>query len=133
MNLFLVLIEFTHKNYVLNFFKFPFLVTKLKRARVKKGLVVKPILSFEMTVSSEQFYQAFRERFPTKQTLVLAKIEEIKAFLLNFNQSQENEPTEKSKLEKMTHNNWLSRYYLKEIGETFYVFYASNNRRMVSC
>jgi DNA repair photolyase len=132
MNLFLVLIEFTHKNYVLNFFKFPFLVTKLKRARVKKGLVVKPILSFEMTVSSEQFYQAFRERFPTKQTLVLAKIEEIKAFLLNFNQSQENEPTEKSKLEKMTHNNWLSRYYLKEIGETFYVFYASNNRRMVS-
>ena len=133
MNLFLVLIEFTHKNYVLNFFKFPFLVTKLKRARVKKGLVVKPISSFEMTVSSEQFYQAFRERFPTKQTLVLAKIEEIKAFLLNFNQSQENEPTEKSKLEKMTHNNWLSRYYLKEIGETFYVFYASNNRRMVSC
>ena len=108
MNLFLVLIEFTHKNYVLNFFKFPFLVTKLKRARVKKGLVVKPISSFEMTVSSEQFYQAFRERFPTKQTLVLAKIEEIKAFLLNFNQSQENEPTEKSKLEKMTHNNWLS-------------------------
>jgi hypothetical protein len=133
MNLFLVLIEFTHKNYVLNFFKFPFLVTKLKRARVKKGLVVKPISSFEMTVSSEQFYQAFRERFPTKQTLVLAKIEEIKAFLLNFNQSQENEPTEKSKLEKMTHNNWLSRYYLKQIGETFYVFYASNNRRMVSC
>lgn len=113
MNLFLVLIKFTHKNYVLNFFKFPFLVT--------------------MAVSSEQFYQAFRERFPTKQTLVLAKIEEIKAFLLNFNQSQENEPTEKSKLEKMTHNNWLSRYYLKEIGETFYVFYASNNRRMVSC
>ena len=112
MNLFLVLIEFTHKNYVLNLLN-SFLVT--------------------MAVSSGQFYQAFRERFPTKQTLVLAKIEEIKAFLLNFNQSQENEPTEKSKLEKMTHNNWLSRYYLKEIGETFYVFYASNNRRMVSC
>jgi hypothetical protein len=92
----------------------------------KLNFLFKNILA-KMVVTSELFYAKFSETFPNKKTLGEEKIDEIKEFLID--QSNENPETRKI---NAVQRNWLSRYYLRQIGETFYVFHSSNDRRMVS-